>query len=107
MKPAPDDSTLIEEFHYPRLGPGMMWERVQGKIESRGGVVQLNADVVRLRRAGRRDRRVVVSTGGRRGVMRGDHVLSSMPLTELIASSTRPPPPEVLAAAGVSATATS
>src|SRR5207253_10809352 len=28
--------SLIEEFEYPRLGPGMMWNTVKERIESRG-----------------------------------------------------------------------
>src|SRR5262249_58152255 len=35
-KPRRTIRTLIEEFHYPRLGPGMMWRAVQQRIESRG-----------------------------------------------------------------------
>ena len=36
--------SLIEEFHYPRLGPGMLWERTQQLVEQRGGEVRLNTD---------------------------------------------------------------
>jgi hypothetical protein len=34
---ANDTTSLIEEFHYPRLGPGMMWEKVTDLIRERGG----------------------------------------------------------------------
>ena len=40
--------SLIEEFHYPRLGPGMLWERTQQLIEQRGGEVRLNTEVVKV-----------------------------------------------------------
>jgi protoporphyrinogen oxidase len=99
LKPGTTIRTLIEEFHYPRLGPGMMWRAVQGKVESRGGVVRLNVDVVRLLRAGRRIEGLVVSTGGSEEVVRGDDFLSSMPVAELIMKLDPPPPPTVLAAA--------
>jgi protoporphyrinogen oxidase len=91
--------TLIDEFHYPRLGPGMMWRAVQRTVESRGGVVGLNAEVVRLLRAGHRLERVVVSRNGHEEVVSGDHFLTSMPVTELIMRMEPPPPPAVLAAA--------
>ena len=40
--------SLIEEFHYPRLGPGMLWERTQQLIEQRGGEVRLNTAVMKV-----------------------------------------------------------
>jgi protoporphyrinogen oxidase len=40
--------TLIEEFEYPRLGPGMMWEAFRQRIEARGGRVELGTGVLRL-----------------------------------------------------------
>jgi len=46
--------SLIEQFHYPRLGPGMLWERTQQLIEQRGGEVRLNTTVMKvLHREGR------------------------------------------------------
>jgi protoporphyrinogen oxidase len=35
-------TTLIEEFHYPRLGPGQMWEAFQSRVEEQGIPVRLN-----------------------------------------------------------------
>jgi UDP-galactopyranose mutase len=32
-----DITSLIEEFQYPRLGPGMMWERCADLVERQGG----------------------------------------------------------------------
>src|SRR5262249_51171530 len=53
-KPRKAIKTLIEEFHYPRLGPGMMWNAVRRIVEKRGGVVKLGAEVVAIRRKGNR-----------------------------------------------------
>jgi protoporphyrinogen oxidase len=52
--------SLIEEFNYPRLGPGMLWERAQQLIEARGGDVRLNAEVVKVRHRNGRATGVVV-----------------------------------------------
>lgn len=41
--------SLIEEFRYPRLGPGQMWEEMARRIVAAGGEVRLNAPVERLR----------------------------------------------------------
>jgi protoporphyrinogen oxidase len=91
--------TLVAEFHYPRLGPGMMWQAVQSKVESRGGVVRLSADVVQVLRVERRIEQIIVRVDGGEHVVRGDEFLSSMPLTEFITKLHPPPPLAVLTAA--------
>jgi protoporphyrinogen oxidase len=98
-KPRQTIRTLIEEFHYPRLGPGMMWRAMASRIESRGGTVRLGAEVVRVRRAGSRVEGVVVAATGGDEEIRGGHYLSSMPLAELIRKLDPPAPPAVAAAA--------
>src|SRR5438270_10881774 len=40
--------TLISEFHYPRYGPGQMWETMTRRIEQQGGEVLLEARVERI-----------------------------------------------------------
>jgi len=42
--------SLIEQFHYPRLGPGMMWEVCRERVEAAGGEVRLNTPVRRIER---------------------------------------------------------
>src|SRR4051812_39757959 len=41
-------TSLIEEFHYPRLGPGQMWERFAEVAEQQGVEVRLNHRVTRI-----------------------------------------------------------
>ena len=36
-----DDTSLIGSFQYPRLGPGMMWERAAEHVERMGGAVEM------------------------------------------------------------------
>src|SRR4051794_27667276 len=40
--------SLISEFHYPRFGPGQMWETMADEIIAAGGEVRMNAPVTRL-----------------------------------------------------------
>src|SRR5262249_44270609 len=40
--------TLIDSFHYPRLGPGMMWEACAREIESLGGSIAYNTEVNKI-----------------------------------------------------------
>jgi protoporphyrinogen oxidase len=91
--------TLITEFDYPRLGPGMMWERFQERIEEGGGRVRLGAEVTGLRRRGARVESVTVREEGEERSHPADAVLSSMPLPALLRALDPPPPAEVLEAA--------
>ncbi|HXY44573.1 MAG TPA: NAD(P)-binding protein, partial [Acidimicrobiales bacterium] len=44
-------TSLIEEFEYPRLGPGMMWERAAEAVAAQGSTVTLGRSVTRIQRA--------------------------------------------------------
>ena len=46
--------SLIEEFLYPRLGPGQMWEEMARRVERGGGEVRLGAPVRGIELAGNR-----------------------------------------------------
>lgn len=76
--------TLTRQFHYPRLGPGMMWERLAATFEQGGGCLRRGIDVVGLRRQGRRVHSVVAASA--RGVeeLPADFVVSSMNLPALV-----------------------
>lgn len=100
LKPKSAIKTLIHEFSYPRLGPGMMWNAVKDEVERRAGVVRLRCEVSRLHRTGNRIDSVVISCNGREEIISGTDFISSMPVTEFIKKLSPPPPPEVLEAAG-------
>src|SRR5262245_7153797 len=91
--------TLIEEFDYPRLGPGMMWKAVQAEIERNNGVVQLNTDVVQIDRIGNRIKSIVVANNGDSKRIQGTHFISSMALTDFVKRLRPEAPAEVLRAA--------
>jgi protoporphyrinogen oxidase len=92
-------TSLIEEFNYPKYGPGMMWERATELVTARGTKVVFNSTVTAVHHA---DGRAVAVTATADGVpTRYDctHVVSSMPLTALLQAMDPPPPPGVLEAA--------
>jgi protoporphyrinogen oxidase len=97
--------TLIEQFQYPRFGPGMMWERAAQFVAGHNGEVCLDTEVVNLRHADGRVTEVVTrSTAGAGAeptttVVPGDAFISSMPISELIHKLDPTPPPQVVAAA--------
>ncbi|MGC1305361.1 MAG: NAD(P)/FAD-dependent oxidoreductase [Caulobacteraceae bacterium] len=81
--------TLIESFRYPRKGPGMMWEVAARKIEAMGGQVFMDTSLERLRWNEAKKHWVVAARNGAEGEVEditATHVISSAPITELVAS---------------------
>ncbi len=91
--------TLIEEFLYPRLGPGMMWDAFQREIIRSGGIIQLESTVVRMHHEGEQIITVDVMNDKQQTVYRPKQIISSMPLRNLINALSPPPPETVIAAA--------
>jgi protoporphyrinogen oxidase len=94
-----DVTTLIEEFHYPRLGPGQMWEMFAAKVECAGIPVRLQTRVVSIRHFGNRVTSVVSHCDGSVEETPVEAVLSSMALSDLVLSLDPPAPVEIRAAA--------
>src|SRR3954462_8285105 len=68
--------SLINEFHYPRFGPGQMWETMADEIIANGGEVRMNCPITKLEV---RDGRVIaIEAGGER--IEPSQVISSLPL---------------------------
>jgi protoporphyrinogen oxidase len=92
-------TSLIEEFQYPKLGPGMMWERCHELVAGQGSKVLMETPVVRIRHQGGRAVEVVARTGGAESTFPADHVISSMPFPQLLRAMDPPAPAEVQRAA--------
>ncbi|MGB5659637.1 MAG: NAD(P)/FAD-dependent oxidoreductase, partial [Thermoanaerobaculia bacterium] len=94
-------TTLIDRFHYPRLGPGMMWERLTARLRESGTPVHLETPAKLVHHRDSRITAVTVEAPGGEGnrELPADHVISSMPLRELLSSFCPPPPAEILQAA--------
>lgn len=81
------ETSLIERFKYPPLGPGQLWETVGAQALEAGAKVELNTGVERIHLE--RGRVVGVTVRGADGVARRvecDEFISSMPVSELIAA---------------------
>jgi protoporphyrinogen oxidase len=87
--------SLINEFNYPRYGPGQLWEAMAHEIERRGGEVRLNATAEKLVIENGRVRHVIVN--GR--PIEPQHVISSLPLRAVVGIANPPAAPEVEEAA--------
>ena len=92
-------TSLIEQFHYPKLGPGMMWERCAELVTEQGTKVVLDASVTRIERDAGGATSVISVTDGVPTRYDCTHVISSMPIGALLRAMDPPPPAHVLDAA--------
>jgi protoporphyrinogen oxidase len=92
--------TSIRAFDYPRLGPGMMWEAVADRVERAGGRVNLETRVTAIHHERGRVTQVEIDTAGRPETLPTGHVISTMPIRELVSVLRPPPPADVREAAG-------
>ena len=99
IRKGPKVTTLIDEFQYPKKGPGQMWAKAREIIESRGGRVDLNTRVERLEHEGGKVLSAAVRSTSGESQVSGDHFVSSLPLKELILSLDPAPPGGVIRAA--------
>ena len=81
------ETSLIESFVYPKLGPGQLWETVAHEVEAKGGEVRMKSDVTGIHVT---DNRVdYVETTAPDGTKKREscqYLLSSMPIKDLIAA---------------------
>jgi protoporphyrinogen oxidase len=92
-------TSLIDEFNYPKYGPGMMWERCTELVEAKGAKVVRDATVTAIQHEHGRAVGVVSLTDGVPTVHECTDVVSSMPISALLRAMEPPVPAEVLAAA--------
>ncbi len=101
-KRSSDIKTLINEFQYPRLGPGQMWEVCRDKVERMGGKVLMRHMVEAIELEAGQAVAVRVATDKGEVRVEADHVISTMPIRNLVNSfEPRPPNPVTVAADGL------
>ena len=80
------ETSLIEEFKYPKLGPGQLWEVTADEVKKLGGTIYKHAKVTKIHKNSDN-----VLTGltyemdGKEYTMEGDYIISSMPVKDLVA----------------------
>jgi protoporphyrinogen oxidase len=89
------ETSLIEEFKYPKYGPGQLWETVASKIESLGGKINTNSKVIGIYidKNNNSLAKSVTYTSNQGNQteqleIKADIVISSMPLKDLVNSFT-------------------
>lgn len=87
-------TSLIEHFLYPRLGPGQLWQEVARQVTAGGGEIRYRQRMSGVVHANGKVVSVLVedATGGVTELAAG-HVISTMPVKDLVAGM-RPEAPE-------------
>ncbi|MEG4290199.1 NAD(P)/FAD-dependent oxidoreductase [Microcoleus sp. C2C3] len=94
-----DTKTLIKEFDYPALGPGMMWEKFAEAVENKDGKVYLDSKVISFEREGNKIKSITAEQNGELVQYSAENFITSMPISALVARMKPQPPEEVLHAA--------
>ena len=92
------ETSLIEKFMYPKLGPGQLWEYVAEDVQRKGGVVKKGWNVERLHADGFHitAAEVVNAETGERETIEADYFFSTIPIKELMRSLVASVPANVL-----------
>jgi protoporphyrinogen oxidase len=86
------ETSLIEQFMYPKYGPGQLWEEVAHQVMAGGGEIHLENKVVGLLKENEKIKAVkVIDKDGKHKTYHADYVFSTMPVKDLIDSITEVP----------------
>ncbi len=89
------ETSLIEQYIYPKKGPGQLWETVAEEIEKLGGKIIKNCAVKTLETEGGKITSVGVMHNGREEMMKADYYFSTMPIKDLVAGMGEAVPADV------------
>ena len=79
------ETSLIEQFLYPKLGPGQLWEIVADKVKSMGGVICTEHTVEHILTDGDEITSVVtLDRDGNKREFSGQYFFSTMPIKDLV-----------------------
>ena len=96
------NTSLIEEFKYPKLGPGQLWDVTAAEVEKLGGTIIKNAKVTRVHKnANNVLTSLTYEKDGQELTMEGDYFISSMPVKDLVGGMNDVPADAARIAAGL------
>jgi protoporphyrinogen oxidase len=97
--PSKQVTSLIEEFNYPKYGPGQMWERCTELVTDKGTKVVFDSNVTKIEHADGRAVAVIAESSGVSNRYECTDVISSMPISALLEAMDPPVPSDVTKAA--------
>lgn len=78
------ETSLIEQYFYPKKGPGQLWETLAERVAEMGGTIIKNCRVEKIETDGKTIRSVTVDRDGQKERMEADVYFSSMPVKDLV-----------------------
>ncbi|MBR3512120.1 MAG: NAD(P)/FAD-dependent oxidoreductase [Clostridia bacterium] len=78
------ETSLIEQFYYPKFGPGQLWEELAKKVEEKGVKICKNHSVQKVLVKNNKVTSVMCNVDGKIEEFEGDVFISSMPLKDLV-----------------------
>jgi len=90
--------TLIDEFQYPKFGPGQMYDQVAEEIKKKGGQIRIKTEVVGVNILDNTIKSIIIKDKNGQNELSADSFISSMPLSELIQNMLPNAPTPVLMA---------
>lgn len=82
------ETSLIEEFVYPKLGPGQLWEITAQEAAGKGAAIEMETSVEKIHvgKDGRVESVTVKDSAGHERTVKCDWFVSSMPIRDLVAA---------------------
>lgn len=77
--------TLLSSFLYPKYGPGQMWETVAEKVTAQGGKILMAHQPIKIEKTETGCKVIVQDDKGSTQTIICKHLISSMPMNELVA----------------------
>lgn len=90
------ETSLIEQFVYPKKGPGQLWETMAEEIEKLGGKIHKNTKVVNVKVEDNKVKEIIIEKKEGIETVQGDYFLSTMPIKDLIESMAEKVPQNVI-----------
>ena len=78
------ETSLIEQFWYPKFGPGQLWENLADKFEENGGKILKGYTVKNLKIEDGKIKSVICEVNGVEVILEGDIFISTMPVKDLV-----------------------
>ncbi|MDE6004741.1 MAG: NAD(P)/FAD-dependent oxidoreductase [Oscillospiraceae bacterium] len=96
------ETSLIEEFYYPKYGPGQLWETALEEFQKLGGEIKFNAKITEIKTNGKNLIKNIIFTQNHENYQKScDILISSMPIKDLIAGMNDVPAWEASIAEGL------
>lgn len=82
------ETSLIEQFIYPKLGPGQLWEEVAAIVKSKGAEIHLHKEAVQIEHKNNSITSITVkdTSTGKTEKITGDYFFSTMAVKDLISA---------------------